>query len=142
MHLATPVLHPQFKGYSATWSQDGDSVEELEIPHEYDDDDPRFRHSPLHTIFFDGAHAVRRRARERNSRHCCIDPMEEGMTDFAAFPMSFLRLPVQNGVFSIATDVPNGFGPRQLAMIDDFVPALSHLAEVYIFEDMTRLRTH
>jgi hypothetical protein len=137
MRIATPVLHPEFKAYSITWSLQDDHVEEFEIPHESDENDPRFRHSPLHTIFYEGAHAVRRRADCARSRDCPADPLEAGMTDFAAFRMSFLRLPVQDGAFSIATDVPGGFTRRHLEIIDDFMPSLSHLAEVFIFEETT-----
>ncbi|MBN2752516.1 MAG: adenylate/guanylate cyclase domain-containing protein [Rhodospirillaceae bacterium] len=136
LRIATPVLHPEFKAYSMTWSHDGDHVEEFEIPHHYRADDARFRHTPLHTIFHEGAHAVRCHPGQKN-HPCASDPMECGMTDFATFRMSFLRLPTPDGAFSIATDAPEGFNARQLAMIDDFMPALAHVAEVFIFEEMT-----
>ena len=137
MRIATRVLHPLFKALSLTWSSDGDQVEELEIPHEYEDDDPRFVNTPLHTIFFEGAHAVRRRRGVSMCRNARPDPMEDGMSDFAVFRMTFARLPIPEGAFSIATDAPEGFSKRDLNLIDDFMPALAHLAELYFFKEMT-----
>jgi adenylate cyclase len=136
LRIAAPVLHPEFKGYSVTWDREGDQVEEFEVPHEARDDDPRLLNSPLYAIFFEGAHAVRCRPCERN-RPSSPDPMDRGMTDFATFRMSFLRLPTPDGAFSIATDVPGGFTLEQLTLIDDFMPALSHVSELYIMEEMT-----
>jgi len=136
LRIATPVLHPEFKGYTVTWDHAGDHVEEFEVPHDMRDDDPQFVHSPLRAIFLDGAHAVRCRLDCKN-RPCSADPMDRGMTDFASFRMSFLRLPTPDGAFSIATDAPGGFTAGQLTIIDDFMPALSHVAELYIMEEMT-----
>ncbi|WP_337995743.1 adenylate/guanylate cyclase domain-containing protein [Oleispirillum naphthae] len=136
LRIATPVLHPEFKGYAVTWDHNGDRVDEVEVPHDVRDDDPLFINSPLHAIFFEGAHAVRCRP-QRQHRPCSADPMDRGMTDFASFRMSFLRLPTPDGAFSIATDVPGGFTAEQLTIIDDFMPALSHVAELYIMEEMT-----
>jgi len=136
LRIATPVLHPEFKGYTVTWDREDDQVEEFEIPHNIRDDDPRFVDSPLYAIFFGGAHAVRCRPGSLN-RCCSPDPMDRGMTDFASFRMSFLRLPTSDGAFSIATDIPGGFTLEQLTLIDDFMPALSHVSELYIMEEMT-----
>lgn len=138
MRVATRVLHPLFKALSLTWNADGDRVEELEIPHEWEDDDPRFVHTPLYTIFLEGAHAVRRRRGDPICRNTIPDPMEAGMTDFAVFRMEFRRLPHPDGAFSIATDAPQGFSKRNLELVDEFIAPLAHLAEVFFFEEMTK----
>lgn len=144
IRIATPTLHPLYRAISLTWEADGDRVDEFEIPHDYSEDDPAFRNSPLHSIFIEGAHAVRRRPLLPQNCNCTRDPMEAGMTDFATFRLGFRLLPVQGGAFSIATDAPGGFSQRDLNLLDDAMPALSHVAEVYMFEELTRtlLRTY
>ncbi len=137
MRIAAPALHPLYRAFSMTWDADGDRVDEFEVPHDYDEADPQFFRSPLHTIFVEGAHAVRRRLNQPRGCNCPPDPMEEGMTDFASFRLSFRLLPMTEGAFSIATDAPGGFSKRDLQILDGAMPAMSHLAEVYMFEDMT-----
>lgn len=142
--FATPALHPLYRAMTFSWDADGDRVDEVEIPHDLAETDPDFFLSPLYAIFFEGAHAVRRRPQLARLCNCPPDPMEAGMTDFATFRMRFTMLPMPEGAFSIATDVPEGFDNRHLALIDDAIPAMSHISELVLFAEMTRtlMRTY
>lgn len=144
MRIAAPSLHPLYRAFSMTWDADGDRVDEFEVPHDYSENDPQFFQSPLHTIFIEGAHAVRRRPMSPRLCNCPEDPMEAGMTDFATFRLAFNLLPVSEGAFSIATDAPEGFSKRDLELLDGAIPAMSHLSEVFMFDEMTRtlMRTY
>lgn len=142
--FATPALHPLYRAMTFSWDADGDRVDEVEIPHDVSETDPSFYQSPLYAIFFEGAHAVRRRPRLPRQCDCPRDPMEAGMTDFATFRMQFRMLPMPEGAFSLATDAPEGFDSRHLALIDDAMPAMSHLSELILFSEMTKtlMRTY
>ena len=137
--VAMPILHPVFQAFAITWNADTDGVEASDIPYGTDATEA-YRESPYHTIFDKGAHAVRRRLVGRDTRldYGILSGLKaRGMTDYVAMRMSFKLLPRHEGAFSAATSAPRGFSKHHLTLIDDFLPALEHCAQAFIFQMMS-----
>ncbi len=138
--FGAPILHPLYKASVMFWDAETNEITTEDIPHDWEEDNPDFYLTPIYNIIIGGAYAVRRNYLGTGA---CLGsrpaPLEtDGTTDYVAFRMRFHCLPSPDGAFSMSTDAPEGFTTEQLKIIDDFIPSLTRISEVYMFEELTQ----
>jgi len=141
MAFGAPVLHPLYMASISFWDSETNQVTTNDVPHYWNNAEEEYNHRPVYTILEDGAHAVRR---NYVGTSACLGPRassleDENTTDYIAIEMKFSRLPIKKGVFSMTTEKPGGWTKDEMRMIDDFIPALSRIAEVYMFAELTQV---
>ena len=130
MTVIMPTLHPQVFASVFVWREDT-GIRTIYEPHDILRQ-PKFRDSPFAPIL-QGAGAVRR---HMAAPGCKLDyPVvrelhAEGATDYVAMP--FRSADGQLNVMSMTSFAPEGFTASHLAAVDEVLPMLGRLLEVFM----------
>jgi adenylate cyclase len=129
--LVTRTLHPLLSGFTYRWSRGDSDVTELKFTHEILTS-AQYLGSPLAPIF-EGAGGVRRRLAAgavSDDFPVLKDIRDEGGTDYVAMPLVFSD--GQINAVTMATDRPGGFETAQLGLVNEVLPLIARLVEVFI----------
>jgi class 3 adenylate cyclase/uncharacterized protein (DUF427 family) len=130
MSVFIRTLHPLLIGSAYVWRSDSEEINNFVLTHDTLSS-PTFLDSPLIPIF-NGAGGIRRRLEGDNPLldYGIIKQLhEEGMTDYAAMPMTFSD--GQLNALTIATDRKGGFSMSELGRLHEIIPVLSRIYEVF-----------
>jgi adenylate cyclase len=127
--LITRTLHPQLFGSSYRWEKGSDNVLEGTVGYEVLQSD-QYLNSPLLPIF-EGAGGVRRRLDNGSTDDFPVlkDIRDAGGTDYVAMPLIYSD--GQVNAITLATDVSGGFLTGDLGRINEALPLLARLIEVF-----------
>lgn len=129
------TLHPLLIGSAYVWRKDKEGINSFVLTHDTLSS-PIFLDSPLIPIF-NGAGGIRRRLEGENpilDFGILKQLHEEGMTDYAAMPMTFSD--GQINVLTLSTDRKGGFTTADLGRLHEILPVLSRLFEVHAARSM------
>ncbi len=139
--LVTRTLHPQLSGAAYRWER-GAGLQHIEIDHERLTSS-QYLDSPLVPIF-EGAGGLRRRLDRDDPDDFPIlaDIRARGGTDYVAMPLVFSS--GQINAVTMATDRDSGFDVADLGMINEVLPLLARLVEVFLEREKSEvlLRTY
>jgi adenylate cyclase len=130
LNLLVRTLHPQVLGTLHRWSAPDETVVSSDLPHALREEE-RFLASPYVPIFARRG-GVRRRLEDPDAAldfPILRELRAEGMTDYAAMPISFSDGQVH--ALTLATDAPGGFATEHLGHVHEILPLLSRLVEVH-----------
>ncbi|MSQ03835.1 MAG: bifunctional diguanylate cyclase/phosphodiesterase [Myxococcales bacterium] len=128
--LAVLSLHPSLAGVGFTWRRTTGAVERLDRPYGFLSD-PEHRASPLHAVMTSRS-ALRLRLHRGegfDTFPVARDFAASGGTDYVALPLLSPRQDVH--VFTMMTDSPDGWDDAELSALDDLLPTLALLIEVF-----------
>ncbi len=129
--LITRTLHPLISGAAYRWTRGEEDVQHLTLRHERLAS-PEYLNSPLVAIF-DGAGGVRRRLTDDSGTDdfpVLADIRAAGGTDYVAMPVTFSD--GQINAVTLATDRESGFTTEELGLVNEVMPLLARLVEVFI----------
>jgi len=135
MSVFIRTLHPLLIGSAYVWRPERDDVKSFVLTHDTLSS-PTFLDSPLIPIF-NGVGGIRRRL---EGEHPLLDYgiikqlHEEGMTDYAAMPMTFSN--GQVNALTMSTEKEGGFTTAELGRIHEVLPIISRLYEVHAAHSM------
>jgi adenylate cyclase len=135
MSVFIRTLHPLLIGSAYVWRPDKDDVHSFVLTHDTLSS-PLFLDSPLIPIF-NGAGGIRRRLEGESPLldYGIIKQLhEEGMTDYAAMPMTFSN--GQINALTMSTGKEGGFTTAELGRVHEILPLLSRLFEVHAAHSM------
>ena len=141
LHIRT--LHPLLGATGLIWRRGHDEVVQNQVGHEVFKSD-RFLKSPVMPIY-EGAGGTRRRLSEEG-RPFDFPVLEEiyreGGTDYVAMP--FLFSDGQINAITLSSDQPEGFSIQDLAHVNEVLPLLGRLVEVFAsrYKSETLLETY
>ena len=121
--FASFVLHPQTAALTARWIAEFDEVVFEEVPHHFFDEG-QHKDSPLFEV-----RRERRSLRvelRKHSTHAYQDLrelIEQGYTDYAAFPVLLRGIP--QGGLTFASRSPDGFGQAGFELLGEILPPLA-----------------
>jgi adenylate cyclase len=127
-HLRT--LHPQLFGVAFYWDRGADQVRMFRGEHGIERTD-FYQRSPIR-LLFEGAGAVRQRLDlpEVDIPFPMLEELrQQGLTDYVALPITFSDGKTHGTAW--CSDRPGGFDGKELAQIEDLLPAFSLLLEVH-----------
>ena len=130
MTVIMPTLHPQVFATVLVWRADTQQVRTFYEPHDILQQ-PRFAASPFAPIMR-GAGGVRRRLEGDDAKldfPVLRELHAEGATDYVAMPFRFSD--GQINVMSITSFATGGFSTAHLGHVNEVLPALGRLFEVY-----------
>ncbi len=136
MSVFIRTLHPLLIGSAYVWRPDKEDVHSFVLTHDTLSS-PLFLDSPLIPIF-NGAGGIRRRLEGDNPLldYGIIKQLhEEGMTDYAAMPMTFSD--GQINALTMSTDRQGGFTTAELGRVHEILPVLSRFYEVHAARSMS-----
>lgn len=135
MSVFIRTLHPLLIGSAYVWRPERDDVKSFVLTHDTLSS-PTFLDSPLIPIF-NGVGGIRRRLEGDKPLldYGIIKQLhEEGMTDYAAMPMTFSN--GQVNALTMSTDKKGGFTTAELGRIHEVLPIVSRLYEVHAAHSM------
>jgi adenylate cyclase len=136
MSVFIRTLHPLLIGSAYVWRSDKDDVNSFVLTHDTLSS-PLFLDSPLVPIF-NGAGGIRRRLEGENPLldYGIIKQLHnEGMTDYAAMPMTFSD--GQINALTMSTSKAGGFSTAELGRVHEILPVLSRFYEVHAARSMS-----
>ncbi len=128
--LLVRTLHPQVLGTVHLWTAETDGLESRELPHSSRGEE-RFLSSPFVPIL-ERREGIRRRLQGEGARldyPILHELREQGMTDYAAMPISFSDGQVH--ALTLATAAAGGFETDHLGHIHEILPLVSRMVEVH-----------
>ena len=137
LNLLIRTLHPQVMGTAHVWSGDTDEVEEVVLTH-VRALEQQFLESPFAAIFR-GRGGVRRRLDGEGARldfPILVDLRNEGVTDYAAMPVTFSDGQIH--AITLATRAAGGFGTDALGHVHEILPLVARLVEVHALRRTAR----
>jgi adenylate cyclase len=136
MSVFIRTLHPLLIGSAYVWRSDKDGIHSFVLTHDTLSS-PLFLDSPLIPIF-NGAGGIRRRLEGEAPMldYGIIKQLhEEGMTDYAAMPMTFSD--GQVNAVTMSTSKTGGFSTAELGRVHEILPVLSRFFEVHAARSMS-----